>query len=303
MRRTLLLGGLLALVLTFPWRAHADDMPTGAAALARLKAGNDRYVTGKCAARDLGAEQRAKLAKGQAPFAIVLACADSRVAPELVFDQGLGDLFVLRVAGNVSEKAVLGSIEYAVEHLHSPLIVVIGHESCGAVKAALDGGHLDGNLGWLIERVHVGKDKPKDMPAAVKANVQFQAKQLEEQSKIIKEFVHGKRVQIVAGVYSLTTGKVEWLDAEPKDEKQPPAEGKVSKVRVRLPAADAKLWFNGVPTNKTGAERVFASPALEEGKIYTYTVKAAWTDNGKEVSQEKKVAVRAGEEVVVEFGK
>jgi carbonic anhydrase len=247
------------------------------------------------------------LAKGQAPFALVLTCADSRVAPELVFDQGLGDLFVLRVAGNISEPAVLGSIEYALEHLHTPLIVVIGHESCGAVKAAVEGGHLDGNLSWLIERVYVGKGKPKDMKEAVKTNALRQAALLSEQSKIIKELVHNKRVQIVAGAYSLSTGKVDWFEGEERDApaevSHAGGETKSSKIRVLLPAADAKVSFNGVATTKTGTERLFASPALEPGKDYSYAVKATWNDNGKEVSLEKRVAIKGGEEVVVDFRK
>jgi len=134
----------------------------------------------------------------------------------LIFDQGLGDLFVLRLAGNVAEPAVLGSIEYAVEHLHTPLVVVLGHESCGAVKAAVDGGKVEGNLGWLIERVHAGKDVPKDPKAAlaagIKNNAIYQAQQLSAKSKVIKEFLDAKRVQLVAGVYSLSTGKVDWLE-------------------------------------------------------------------------------------------
>jgi len=198
-------------------------MPTGLKALQRLKAGNARFAADKPSTRDVGKSRRAELAKGQKPFAIVLACADSRVTPELIFDQGLGDLFVLRLAGNVVEPAVLGSIEYAVEHLHTPLVVVLGHESCGAVKAAVDGGKVEGNLGWLIERVHPGKAVPKDPKAAlaacIKNNAIYQAQQLSAQSKVIKEFLDAKRVQLVAGVYSLSTGKVDWL--EPPSTKEP----------------------------------------------------------------------------------
>src|SRR2546421_4904043 len=136
--------------------------PTPAAALKLLKQGNERFTQGKLAARDIGASRRAALAKGQHPFAVVLTCADSRVAPELVFDQGLGDIFVLRVAGNIADRSVIGSIEYAVEHLHTPLIVVLGHESCGAVQAALEGKSLPGDLGWLVQQVHVGVKLPED---------------------------------------------------------------------------------------------------------------------------------------------
>src|SRR5206468_8893565 len=123
-----------------------------------------------------------------------------------------------RVGGNGADAAGIGSIEYAVEHLHSPLIVVRGHESCGAVKAAIDGGHVEGNLATLIKMVEVGKDLPKDPKAAVDAgiknNVNYQARLLAQRSTIIKELVNSERVKLVPAVYSLSTGKVEWLDAK-----------------------------------------------------------------------------------------
>ncbi len=151
--------------------------PTADGALKLLKDGNDRFAQDKLAPRNLGAERRAVLAKGQKPFAVVLACADSRVPPELIFDQGLGDLFVLRVAGNLTDPLILGSIEYAVEHLHSPLVVVLGHEKCGAVDAALTKKAFPGNLGTLVKDVHTGKDLPKEnadaLPIAIKNNVVF----------------------------------------------------------------------------------------------------------------------------------
>jgi carbonic anhydrase len=189
-------------------------------ALKRLKVGNSRFVADKLAERDLGKNRRAELAKGQAPFAIILGCADSRVAPELLFDQGLGDLFVVRVAGNVTDPAILGSIEYAVEHLHSPLIVVLGHESCGAVKAALAPGGLHGNLATLIKEVKVGENLPVDKAAktdaAIKNNARYHADRIRKQSPLINDFAAAGRVRIIAGTYSLKTGAVEWLETPKK---------------------------------------------------------------------------------------
>lgn len=195
-----------------------DKGPTAEDALQRLKQGNARFAADKLdQKKDLGAKRRGDLAKGQKPFAVILACADSRVAPELIFDQGLGELFVVRVAGNVTDPAILGSIEYAVEHLKAPLIVVVGHEKCGAVDAALSGGELHGNLAKLIKEVQPGKDLPKDKEAAlaagVKNNVLEQTARLTQQSAILKDFASSKRIQIAAGVYSLNTGTVEWLDS------------------------------------------------------------------------------------------
>jgi carbonic anhydrase len=214
---------IACLALTaFCWSSLSaqEATPTAEGALKLLKDGNARFVADKLAKRDTGAKRRAELAKGQKPYAIVLACADSRVAPELIFDQGLGELFVLRVAGNVTDPAILGSIEYAAENLKSPLVVVLGHESCGAVAAALPGTELPGNLGKLIKEVHVGKDLPKDKTAAVaagvKTNALYQMGQLTQQSTVLKEFAASKRIRIVAGVYSLSTGEVSWLDASTK---------------------------------------------------------------------------------------
>src|SRR6516165_380132 len=151
---------LLCILQPLQAQEAKPKQPSPEEALKRLKEGNSRFVADMLAERNLGRNRRAELAKGQAPFAIILGCADSRVAPELLFDQGLGDLFVVRVAGNVTDPAILGSIEYAVEHLKAPLIVVVGHEKCGAVDAALSGGELHGNIAKLIKEVQPGKDLP-----------------------------------------------------------------------------------------------------------------------------------------------
>lgn len=190
--------------------------PTPEEALQKLRNGNRRFVIDQTSPRATYPDQRARLASGQQPFAVILSCADSRVAPELIFNQQLGDVFTLRVAGNVTDPALLGSIEYAVEHLHAPLVVVLGHSGCGAVQAAVGGGHAEGNLGELLKRVHVGKDLPKDGKAAVaagvQANVKHHAGELTGKSKIVKDFVTAGRVKIAAGVYSLETGEVQWLE-------------------------------------------------------------------------------------------
>jgi carbonic anhydrase len=210
---TIPLVALALLVFTAGAISQEATPPTADAALKLLKDGNARFVEGKIAAKDI-APRRAEVAKGQHPFAIVLACADSRVAPELVFDQGLGDLFVLRVAGNVTDPFILGSIEYGVEHLHAPLIVVLGHEKCGAVDAALTKVEFRGNLGKLIKEVHVGADLPADraaaLPQAIQNNVLFVAGQITQRSEPLKDAVAHKKVRIVSGVYQLRSGKVEW---------------------------------------------------------------------------------------------
>jgi carbonic anhydrase len=202
-----------------PAAAPSQEKPlTPEAALQRLKDGNARFVTDKVVKKDTGPARRLELAKGQSPLAVVLTCADSRVAPELVFNRGLGELFVLRVAGNVVDDShgMLGSAEYAVLHLKVPLIVVMGHESCGAVTAVLKGESAQGNLSRLLKSVRVGKDLPEDktaaLAAATQANTLFQAGEMILQSDVLKEFAESGRILIVPAVYSLTTGEVTWLD-------------------------------------------------------------------------------------------
>lgn len=205
-------------LLTFVASVFGQDAPTADQALSRLKDGNARFASDKLANKNLGAERRAKLAKGQKPFAVILACADSRVAPEIIFDQGLGDLFVLRVAGNLTDPFVLGSIEYAVEHLHAPLIVVLGHSRCGAVDAALSKKDFPGNLGKLIKNIHTGTDLPKNRAAALSSaivnNANYQAGQLTERSEPLRDAVAQKKAKIVSGVYHLMSGNVQWIDSK-----------------------------------------------------------------------------------------
>lgn len=216
---------ILALIASILIFAHAAAVqpageeakgPTAEAALKLLQDGNERFVKETLEKKDIGAKRRTKVAMGQHPFAIVLTCADSRVAPELIFNQGLGDLFVLRVAGNITDPFILGSIEYAVEHLHVPLIVVLGHEKCGAVDGALSKGHFPENLDKLLKQVHVGNDLPPDrakaMNLAIKNNVLFHAAQMTQRSDVLKKEVEAKHLRVVGGVYELSSGKIEWLE-------------------------------------------------------------------------------------------
>jgi carbonic anhydrase len=196
--------------------APAKQVVSSEQAWQRLKAGNNRFADDLLERPNVGASRRKELSDGQAPFAIVLTCADSRLTPEFIFNQGLGDLFVVRVAGNIADPFILGSIEYAVEHLHVPLIVLLGHEKCGAVDAALGHEKPPGNLGKLIGAIDVGKDLPAGKEAALAAavtnNARHQTRLLTEGSDVIKEHVAKKDVRIVSGIYQLATGRVEWLD-------------------------------------------------------------------------------------------
>lgn len=195
------------------------EVPAGVtpdAALARLRDGNQRFVTAALAERTQLSERRTELTKGQHPFAIVIACADSRVAPEIIFDQGLGDLFVVRNAGNLLDDHVIGSVEYAVEHLHATLVIVLGHSACGAVTAAVAGGEAPGHLGAIVESlapaVKMARQKPGDaVENAVRINARLSAAALAQSEPILHEAATEGRLKVVAARYDLATGQVEFL--------------------------------------------------------------------------------------------
>jgi carbonic anhydrase len=187
------------------------------AALRRLMEGNARYVANKPAHRDFSAA-RAERTRSQYPIAAVLGCADSRVAPEFAFDQGPGDLFVVRLAGNFANDDGLASLEYAVKFLGVPLVVVLGHSNCGAVSAALKvvedeaqlPGHLPGLVKSLKPAVEAAKAKsPRDLlAAAITENVALNVKRLETAEPLLASFAQTKQVKIVGGVYDLANGKI-----------------------------------------------------------------------------------------------
>lgn len=193
----------------------------GGEALQKLMDGNKRFVSGSLTQKDLSAKKREELAKGQKPFATVLTCSDSRVPPELLFDQGLGDVFVVRVAGNVVDPIALGSIEYAAEHLGSPLVLILGHSKCGAVKATLDEkGKPEGNIGEIEKKIMPAVDTARKkggtqdeiLETAIKGNVKNVYADIMKNSKIIPHLVEEGKLTIVAGEYDITTGKVEMIE-------------------------------------------------------------------------------------------
>jgi carbonic anhydrase len=193
----------------------------GQEALQKLTDGNKRFVSGTLAQKDLSAKKREDLAKGQKPFATVLTCSDSRVPPELLFDQGLGDIFVIRVAGNVVDSIALGSIEYAAEHLNCPLLFILGHSKCGAITAALEAeGKPEGNIGAIVKKIipavnaakKKGGTKDEILETAIKENVKNVYADVMKNSKIIPHLVKEGKLMIVAGEYDITTGKIEMIE-------------------------------------------------------------------------------------------
>lgn len=192
-------------------------------ALQRLMDGNRRFVGNQMTLpKTSDGAAREKLVKGQSPYAIILSCSDSRVPPELVFDQGLGEIFVVRVAGNVPDPIVLGSIEYGAEHLNVPLVVVLGHKRCGAVTAAVEaGGSPEGNIGAIVREIAPavaqarkeagGKEKAELVETAIVDNVKRVAADLPARSAVLGELVKEGKIRIVAAEYDLATGKVALL--------------------------------------------------------------------------------------------
>ncbi len=185
-------------------------------ALERLLLGNRRYVAGLSEHPRSNPERREELRGGQSPFAVVLCCSDSRVSPELIFDQGLGDLFVMRVAGNIAPDAVIGSIEYAVEHLGSTLVVVMGHSSCGAVSAAVSGyaeeDHIKSIVAELQPAVEAAAGSAGDaVGVAARANAGIVAESLRACEPLLAPAVASGRARVVAAYYDLESGAVELL--------------------------------------------------------------------------------------------
>ena len=190
-----------------------------AAALQRLKQGNKRYVEGEMKRHDFASE-RGALAGGQNPFAGILSCADSRIAPEYAFDTGRGDLFVVRVAGNFANKDGIASFEYAVEFLGTPLLVVLGHQKCGAVDAAIktvkENAQLPGHLPGLAREIRPAVEdvlnKPGDLlENAIRENVKLNVEALKNAGPVLSKAVKENKIQVVGGVYDLATGHVDWI--------------------------------------------------------------------------------------------
>lgn len=180
----------------------------------RLKDGNARFVADRLDGKLQNSSRRRSLTGGQEPYAIVLSCADSRVVPELAFDTGLGEIFVVRVAGNVANSSSIASIEYAVAHIRSKVLVVLGHQSCGAVTAAMQGGDNGYNLNHLLSHITpalAASGKGAEVNAVVKKNAELTAEELKSRSAIIRKAVEAGNLKILPAYYNLDTGKVDFL--------------------------------------------------------------------------------------------
>lgn len=196
--------------------SRPDAVSSADVAKQLLVDGNKRFVSGNVLKKDLSNTRRENLfTNGQKPFAVIVSCSDSRVPPEILFDQALGDLFIVRTAGNVLDPVGMGSVEYGVEHLKAPLLVVMGHEACGAVKATVEGGTAPGSIGAIVKKIRPSVDKAKAAGATEKdiyekttdENIKATIADLEK-SPVVKELVEAGHLKIVGAKYHLQTGEV-----------------------------------------------------------------------------------------------
>jgi len=227
----LILMLVLAAALAAPaLAAGAGSGISAAEALRLLKEGQARYADGKPQhPRQDRARRALTAAQGQHPLAAILSCSDSRVPPEIIFDQGIGDLFVVRVAGNVAATDEIGSIEYAVDHLAAPLVVVLGNTQCGAVTAVVDDTKLPPNTANLVEPIKPAVDKAREanpqaakdelLKAAITGNVWQALEDMLRLSPIIREKVKGGQAQVVGALYDFDYGQGQWLGPHPDQEK------------------------------------------------------------------------------------
>lgn len=215
--KSLIIAWALSLITFGIAAAKEASGITGDQALATLMAGNKQYAAAKLNHPNQTVKRREELVKGQHPFAVILSCSDSRVPPEVIFDQGLGDLFIIRVAGNVVDDIALGSIEYAAEHLGTPLVMVLGHEKCGAITATVEGGKAPGHIDAVVQALKPAVEKVKDQPGdkvenAVKANIGLIVEQLKISKPILAELVKEGKLKIVGARYDLDTGLVDVIN-------------------------------------------------------------------------------------------
>jgi len=230
MRKSLLicLGASLLLPLWGAEHEQAGAKRGPRDILWRLRQGNIAYVAGKRGAAQVTPARRASLVAGQHPHAVVLTCADSRVPPEYIFNEGLGSLFVVRVAGGVADPVTVGSVEYGVEHLHAPLIVVMGHTRCGAVKAAIDtpapagvpagpGANIESILSLIRPGIARGANHGDPWTAAVYGGVEQAISDLFRISRIVPEMSESEEIGVIGAVYEIETGKVKFSEMYTKD--------------------------------------------------------------------------------------
>ncbi len=224
MKKFMLILGFFALLNGLLYADNPNE------ALSKLKEGNARFVTGTQIHPNLDKDRLLNTAKdGQKPFATILACSDSRVPVEAIFDWGVGDLFVIKVAGNVADGDEIGSIEYGTHHLNTPILVVLGHTKCGAVTAVVKGDEVHGHIPALVDNIvpafesakekHSELHQPELIDKTIEANVFQSIKDILSRSSIVAELVKEGKLKIVGAIYDIETGRINWLGNHPEETK------------------------------------------------------------------------------------
>jgi carbonic anhydrase len=227
--------GLLLMVVSLILWSPALTLASGGGggispdqAMSRLKEGNERYAGGNARHPNQGSDRRREtVAVGQKPFATILGCSDSRVPVEVIFDSGIGDLFVIRVAGNVADVDEIGSIEYGVDHLETPICVVLGHTRCGAVTAVTQKAEVHGSIPQLVDNIEPAVARARSaqpqlgvdalVEEAIKENAWQSIEDLLTTSEVTRKRVREGSLKVVAAIYDLEAGKVSWLGSHPKE--------------------------------------------------------------------------------------
>lgn len=227
MSKRYIIGGWLALagLAALPAMGGAAEAPNADQALKELQKGNARFARGKVLQPRRDQMRLEETAKGQHPFVTVLTCSDSRLPPEIIFDQGLGDVFTVRVAGNVADVDEIGTIEYGVGHLNAPLCVVLGHTGCGAVTAVAKGAEVHGNIPALVDNIVPAVDRARRqnpgagedelIAAAIEANVFQSIADIFTHSEEVRDLVIAGKLRVLGAVYDIKNGRVRWLGVHP----------------------------------------------------------------------------------------
>jgi carbonic anhydrase len=296
--RSLFVIGLILTAFVAVHAENADLSMTASDAMQSLKDGNDRFMTGKQLFPNLDPTRLQETATAQHPLAIVLACSDSRVPVEQIFDVGVGDIFVVRVAGNVAGPDEVGSIEYAAEHLKTPLLIVLGHTSCGAVTTATTGAELKGPLGALVARITPVTEKlaettpsltgKKLVAAAVKANVWQSIGDMFNQSPTVCELVKSGKLTVCGAIYHLADGSIDWIGEHPRQNQL---------ITARLAKAEEPVTEDEKPTvsEKTETSPTIAAAATtpEPSKLSQAMDKLESTMKGNPAASNKAATTQA----------
>jgi carbonic anhydrase len=223
-----LMFAIVVLLFSLFFIAFGQEPPSSDEVVAMLAKGNERFATDHPSYPHEGAARRSEVVSGQHPLATIISCSDSRVPPEILFDEGLGDLFIVRVIGNVSRGDEAGSAEYGVEHLGTPLLVVLGHTGCGAVTAAVTHAKAHGHVPPLLTHIKhaaltASRERPElkgmDLvPEAIRANVFHSMEGPLIRSEIIRNRIHSGKLKVVRAIYDMKSGRVEWLGSHPRQD-------------------------------------------------------------------------------------